>query len=157
MATPVDTLKALQEELSALLARLSSLRQKEAAYTAAADEWYRKWSHTVPSRKDGNDLVQEAENRRLAAAAKAEAVEVEKSIATVRSQITQAEKDIQTFNAALSDAARNGLTGAAAEEAAKAHVENAKTRRTVITVACIVLGLALLVWLWYKFIRKKKA
>ncbi len=78
-----------------------------------------------------------------------------KQIAQVESLIAALMKDMAAYNAALTTATSKGLTGAAAEEAAKAEVERAKTRRNVITIVAIGALLVLATWLGWKYWKRK--
>ncbi len=151
--------------LAQLQARRDELLAKKAAYLSEAQaqrnraaDWQRKYDSTKPRRRDENDLNMVADANNQARIAEGQAADVQKQIEVVDAQIKDAEKDIQQYNAALADATKNGLTGAAAEVAAQATVEAAKSKAMTykivgITVAALVLIIAA-VFAWRK-LRKR--
>lgn len=146
----MDTLAALQAQLATLQARLTSLRNDAQAQRSRAQQWQQKYDDTPRNRKDPNDLVIVQDAHNAAAALDAQAAQVVKDIEAVRQSIAKTEAEVTAYNKALANAADKGLVGDAAVEAAKAEVEQRKTKRTVIIIAGVVVVVLVATWAFLK-------
>lgn len=76
-------------------------------------------------------------------------------IAALTKELENAMKAEQALADARAKAESEGLTGAAAEQRAKALVEEAQTRKWAIIILVAVVAIIILVWAWIKFKKVK--
>lgn len=145
----------IEENLADLNAQLERALQNQASHQAQkvanefrTNDWLRNYKGPGHSQEADVALASCAADKVQIAAQLANDAVLIKSI---QDQIAAAQIALANEQAAKAQAAAEGLTGAAAEERAKALVAISETKKWVIIIAALVAAIGLIYWGWRKF------
>lgn len=147
-------IEAIQHEI----ARLREVVLENERLYAAEVKRHNDWTdHIRRMKKPGRDAFDAVDNSLMwMGVFKERAENARKAIEEAEARLSKAIADRDKFAEHLGEAARQGLTGEAAEKYAEAAVVKGKTTRTVMTIASITLAVVIVVVVivWIKRRRK---
>lgn len=151
-----DQIDALNAQIDDLQQQLLQHQASATSYRQRAAQWQAKYDGTARNRRDEGDLDIVRQAQADAARHEALAREVQARIDAAKASLKRLETEQANYNAALANAAGKGLVGEAAEAAALAEVERAKTTRNLLTIGGIALLIVLLIVLLYWYRKRKR-
>lgn len=149
-----EAIAAIREQITEEQNKLANVRQEGARQQARLEDWIR--TYKGPGHSPVADQAI-ADATRAIAFAKEQATNIEATIASLQKELQSAIKAKAQYDNNLAQAAREGLTGRAAELRAEALAQQQKIVYTGLAISGVLLVIAAVALIaWYFYLESKK-